>query len=177
MCYLDMDGVLTDFIGGACRAHQVDNPYNRPEALGEWHLEKLLGISANHFWRVIDEDPGFWVNLEKTDEADKIVQFAIEEFGVDRIAFLTAPALDDSCLTGKRAWIKRYYPQITGGITFAKDKGLYGHYGAWLIDDKPENCEAFSENGGIAMLLPRPWNGRTEVVMYPIEEVESDYNC
>ena len=48
-CFLDMDGVIADFVGGICHAHNRPYPYDEPAALGVWDIEKLWSMSAAEF--------------------------------------------------------------------------------------------------------------------------------
>lgn len=155
---LDMDGVIVDFVGAALRIHGAEDLYTRPSSLGCFDIEKLLGISTSAFWAGVDRDSGFWGSLQKTPEADAIVAAAVETVGWENIGVLTAPALADSCLIGKRSWLRVHYPRLVDRVTFARDKGWYASPNHLLIDDKNENVDGFRASGGIAILLPRPWN-------------------
>ncbi len=45
--FLDMDGVLADFVKGVCLAHKRESPY-RPDniaCLGQFDMDKLWGIT------------------------------------------------------------------------------------------------------------------------------------
>lgn len=58
--YLDMDGVLCDFVGAACKLHGRD-----PATVTHWNFFKDWGMTAEEFWRPIHEaGEDFWANLE-----------------------------------------------------------------------------------------------------------------
>ena len=155
-CFLDMDGVLADFVGGVCKAHNR-TCYDKPEHLGEFQLEKCWGITAEAFWRPTN-NWDFWFNLEKTPEADAIVELAFRNFGEKNVAILTSPSLDRSCVPAKRAWVEKYYPSLAKGMIFSWGKGMIGGPGRVLVDDRDRNVEDWDAAEGYGVLMPRPWN-------------------
>ncbi len=176
-CFLDQDGVIADFVGGACRAHGKQNPYILAKNLGEFELIKIWGMAEDQFWKPIDDmGMAFWVGLEKTPEADEIVRFAFETFGADNVAVLTAPSLDPGCIPGKRAWMKKNFPALERKMIFANasNKRFLAGPDNWLIDDRDKNVEQFLAAGGNGVLVPRPWNKGhkvSDVVEYVRKEV------
>jgi len=157
-CYLDMDGVLDDFVGAACREH-VRPCYDKPEHYGIFDMEKIWGITPKAFWSKLDVDAyKFWRRLEKTPEADEIVQLAIDTFGVENVAILTAAAMHPMCAAAKRDWIREYYPQFEKRIIYAQAKGFVGGPKKVLIDDRDRNIEDWEAAGGVGILVPRLWN-------------------
>lgn len=159
ICFLDMDGVIADFVGGIHKAHNRPYAYDEPTNLGRWALEDIWGITLDEFWQ--HDSYEFWRNLELTHDAKEIVAVLESAFGRDNIALLTAPSpTDRGCLTGKRAWVECHFPQFSDRIIYAKAKQYLAHPGAVLIDDKPANVDEFRRFGGQAVLVPRPWNWR-----------------
>lgn len=164
-CFLDMDGVIADFVGAACRAHNRPNPYRPclPKAQGEFDMAAVWGITHRDFWKpVVAKSLQFWTDLEKTPEADAIVEFVCEWFGAENVAILTAPSSDSGSIPGKRAWIARHYPQFSRRVIFsaAETKSFLSAPGKVLIDDRNENVGMFHNGGGAGVLVPRPWNTR-----------------
>ncbi len=163
ICFLDMDGVLADFAGGLCRAHRRPWPYDDPANFGVFEIgDEIWKMSAREMWAPCAENPRFWEELDPTPDAGAIVEIAIEVFGADRIAILTAPSLDRECVPGKRRWVKSRFPFLAKRIVFAskESKKFLAGDGRVLIDDRNENCDEFEDFGGDAILLPRPWNRR-----------------
>lgn len=154
--FCDMDGVLVDFVGGACKIHNR-SCYDQPSHFGEWNLEKIWGITTEEFWQPTN-NYDFWFNLEKTPEADEIVELAIDSVGVKNVAILTSPSLDRSCVPAKRAWMERYYPQLAKTMIFSWGKGMIGGPQRILIDDRDRNINDWEAAGGFGVLVPRPWN-------------------
>ena len=158
--FLDMDGVLADFVTGACLAHNRPSPYLDPEALGIFDMEKLWGISVNEFWRTIDAKVDFWDTLQKTPEADALVAAALSMFSIDNIAVLTAPSMDPTCVPGKRRWMQKHYPQLAKRMIFASAgaKQFLAGPSYILSDDRDKNISQFKLAGGVGILMPRLWN-------------------
>lgn len=160
-CFLDMDGVIADFMGSLLKAHGRPDPYAIPENLGKFDTEKLWGISDKEFWAPVAENSlEFWQTIPKTKEADEIVRVVTEEFGEENIAILTAPSKDHGSVPGKRAWIKKRYPQFYKRMIFATagTKQFLAGPGKFLVDDKDSNFLEFNRAGGNGVLVPRPWN-------------------
>jgi len=156
--FLDLDGVLLDFITPALALHGVEDLYSREEAKGVFQIETILGISAKEFWSRIDSKEDFWHSLRPTREADRIVHLMEETFGVDNIAILTAPSLSPECVPGKRYCVKKYFPQFSSRIIFTGAKEFLSGPGRFLVDDRDSNVENWRENGGGACLINRQWN-------------------
>ena len=172
--FLDQDGVLADFVGGACKAHNR-TLYDKPEHLGKFDMEKLWGMSAQEFW-IPTNNFDFWFNLEKTPEADAIVELAIDAVGVKNIAMLTSPSLDPSCVPAKRAWMEKHYPQLTKTMIFSWGKGMIGGPGRILIDDRDRNIDDWYMAGGEGILVSRPWNEDYQLAHVTLAVIETRLN-
>jgi len=168
--FLDQDGVLANFVGGACKAHGL-TCYDKPERLGEFSLEKCWGMTAGQFWAPTN-NYDFWFNLEKTAEADEIVMLAIDAVGVENVAMLTSPSLDPDCVPAKRAWMEKCYPQLAKTMIFSWGKGIIGGPGRILIDDRDRNIDDWYLAGGEGILVPRPWNEDYKLANATLEVIE-----
>lgn len=158
-CFIDMDGVLADFVGAACRAHNRPWPYDDPKNLGTFEIEPAWGITPREFWKPIDAlGMGFWEGLEKTEESDRIVKLAIALYGITNVCVLTSPSEDPGCVPGKRAWLKKHYPELGKNVLFGSAKHFVSGKDRLLIDDRDKNIEDFEAYGGTGILVPRPWN-------------------
>lgn len=158
-CFLDMDGVIADFVTGACIAHGRPSPYTEPESLGIFDMEKLWSVTPAEFWFPINAGGfAFWSGLAKTPEADGIVSLVSEAFGVENVAILTSPSMDAGCVPGKRAWIAKYFPQFSNRILFGSAKEFLAGPDKFLVDDRDKNILDFEKHGGIGVTVPRPWN-------------------
>lgn len=162
-CLLDMDGVITDFIGAINKVHRKENPFDDPKNRGVYAVEKLWKMTAKEFWKPADSME-FWEGLEKTPEADWIVDIVIGRFGLNNVAILTAPSLFDGCMAAKKRWMERHYPLLAKRIIFcaAGVKEFLAGPNKVLVDDRDSNIIEFQKAGGVGVLVPRPWNVRHE---------------
>lgn len=152
ICYIDMDGVLVDFVEGVCKAKNVENPY-ATSTFREYGIEKVLG---KDMWEGLEED--FWANLPKSQIADDIVKVCIDFFGKDHCYIATSPTLNIGCASGKKAWIKKYYPDFYEKVIIIKEKYLLARPNTLLVDDSDAKVSDFRLAGGYAYLVNRPWN-------------------
>ena len=155
-CLIDLDGVLTDFVGACCKVHHMEDPYKDGENAGEFDLAKLFDMSDTEFWHPLNKQ-SFWVNMKKTKEADQIVDIVEKKFGKENCAILTSPSDSELSIVGKINWVKDHYPQFKRRIIVAACKSFMARDNI-LIDDKDENVEEFDKYGGGGILLPRMWN-------------------
>lgn len=156
-CFLDMDGVIADFVKGVCAAHGKETPYTKPESFGIFDMEKLWGISSQEFWKTT-EYSGFWRNLEKYEDADELVSFLCSVFGTENICILTSPSESPFCIPEKKAWIGEHFPQFKKQILFGSAKHFLAGPDRVLIDDRDKNIETFINAGGVGWTYSRLWN-------------------
>lgn len=155
---VDMDGVVSDFVRGICQAHAREWPYSDPKHVGPqgWGLESIFGMSAAEFWSKCDYD--FWLGLDLMPEAEEIVDTVVSYVGRENMCFLSSPSNDPGCIPGKKAWLKKHFPDYAKQCLFGKPKEFCAHPGSLLIDDYWENVKKFSSAGGKTLLVGRPWN-------------------
>lgn len=155
--FLDLDGVLADFVQGAVELHGYDSdPYGPVANRGRWDLEKIIGIPEQDFFSPMGYD--FWANLKPLPWAWQLMDIVNETFGEENVAIMTSPVPRDGCIDGKRAWIKKHLPNIGTRVFFGKHKWLCANPHALLIDDYPKNVNRFRRNGGQGLLFPAKWN-------------------
>lgn len=156
-----MDGVLADFIGALSIAQCKPNPYTDPAirgaALGCWDTDKLWGISVKEFWAPSNTYE-FWDTINKTPEADDIVDLVYRLVGEENVAMLTAPSTFEGCIPAKRAWIRRHYGDLSKRMIFTLSKEFLATPTNILIDDRDKNVDDYYRAGGPAILVPRLWN-------------------
>lgn len=156
-CLLDMDGVIVNFVRGAIELHHLSNNiYDNPEALGNFDLVALSGLSAKDFWKPMGFD--FWNNLHWTYDGQNILNLVISKFGKEHICLLTAPCFTEGCMEGKFSWIKRHLPDFTRNYLMGPRKEFCAKENHYLIDDRDQNIADFNQHGGNGILVPRPWN-------------------
>ena len=156
---LDMDGVLTDFIGYSHKWYGLsysDDPKEYSYPLGEWDIDLLLPISQEGFWEGLTHQ--FWTTMPWTKDGKDLLQLLEETVGVSNITICTCPCQDPSSVSGKLVWIKKNIPQYSRNYMMTTRKELCAREDTVLIDDRDRNVERFREAGGKAILVPRLWN-------------------
>lgn len=161
--FVDLDGVLIDFVTVAmrmCGAYVPENEY--PENCG-WDILKatniirdrkgLTPISKQYFWDGLDY--GFWRSLKCYPGAREFVN-TLESYG--EVFFATSPTLSSECVAGKYDWVKDHFPDYRRKLIIATSKHVLADEESVLIDDRDRNCSKFISAGGRAILVPRPWN-------------------
>ena len=160
--FLDMDGVLCQFVEAALRLHSRSYLLKMwPE--GEYDILKVTDISEGHFWgQIAKHSPDFWRRLQPYPWAKKLLEICRE---VAPVTIATSPTIDANSVLGKLGWLKDF----TGDDGFrdymiGPAKHLLARPGVVLIDDCEANCQAFERRpdgrptGGRSLLFPRPWN-------------------
>jgi len=166
---LDLDGVITNFVGAACEFHRVANPYARSENLGVYNIEKLTGIYGDDFWGGLDM--AFWSNLPMMPFSGGIINLLEETYGQENICILTSPIRTAGCINGKMAWIKRNMPKYRRQFLIGPMKEACAHPNSILFDDCDANIERFEAAGGNAFLIPAPWNSKhSELPVVALED-------
>lgn len=155
-CFLDMDGVLVDFIGGVLRAFNIkDNPYDDITNYGK-KIINALNISSKKFYNALDYN--FWKDLNWTKEGKNILELIEKYFGKSNICLLTAPTRNIGCIPGKLKWVEENLPEYKNQILIGKAKYFCAAPNKILIDDNRENIQDFINYGGNGILVDRPWD-------------------
>ena len=155
-CFLDMDGVLTDFVGAICKARKCADPYDIPSSHGQWNMEKLLKINEEEFYGPCDNTK-FWSEMDWAPHGAAILNRVIEEFGKENIIILTRPTRHPASAMGKLEWLQKNIPSIKYLLGNCSKEELVGT-GRVLIDDYDKNVDDWRSAGGIAIQVPRKWN-------------------
>jgi 5'(3')-deoxyribonucleotidase len=156
-CFLDMDGILVDFTGGACKVWNRANPYTSGLANGAYDLDKFLDIPPEEFWKPMDH--AFWRDLSATSDSGAIIELVKRYFEPKNIAILSAP-FNSVSASGKVEWLQQNLPEFSRRYILAPKKYFCASADTVLIDDFDRNVDEFNAAGGNAFLLPRPWNSR-----------------
>jgi 5'(3')-deoxyribonucleotidase len=146
-CFLDMDGVIVDFVGGMYKLAGLPRHY---------------GPSADHLYAATVGEMGreFWANLKPTPEFTTIIRFVEHNFGMENCCILTSPCPTPGCMDGKRDWLAKYFPYFIQNNRFLMGscKEFCAEPQAVLIDDHDDNINKFRAAGGLGILVPQPWN-------------------
>ncbi len=167
LLWFDMDGVITDFTTGMCKAFDI--PFSNeqyPFPLGLWDYIEWLKTEHDLSWsriKTVCSDARFWQNLPLLPGAKWFYETLNQYFD---IKFLTISTGDPhACFEGKRKWLEQHgfavpYDKRMFLLGFGESKEDYAMKHLFLIDDQDTNVQKFRHGGGYAVLVPRPWNNR-----------------
>jgi len=162
--FLDMDGVIVDFVMPAMAMHnaEITGETAFPKGFG-WDIlgatnkiRKDRGfnkLSASQFWNALGYS--FWANLRPYPLAFRLIS-RLETVG--DVYFATSPTLSGACFAGKYDWVRHNLPHLKRKLIITADKTVLATANSILIDDRDRNVDDFIECGGQAILVPRPWN-------------------
>ena len=160
--FLDLDGVLVDFVGGACKLHNVVNPYLKPENHGKYDMDKLINLKANQFWESMNYN--FWANLDWLPDGQMLIKTILKYVSEEQVTILTSPISQPGCVDGKIHWIKTHLPMWKRSFFIGPPKHKISGPGKLLIDDHDVNIDKWlchkngKPTGGHAIQVPRVMN-------------------
>jgi len=135
LLYIDLDGVLVDFIKGYKELTGIDisgSFYDDPK-----------------FWKPIDEAGiKFWENLGWKKDGKKLWNY-IEKYNPE---ILSSPSKKNESRIGKRNWVKKEIPDAHLILRSSEHKKDFASPKSILIDDRKPNIDAWKEAGGIGIL-------------------------
>ena len=152
--YLDLDGVVVDFVRGVFKWYGKPAPCLMDIP---WDFDGQMGMSRNKFWEGLTYD--FWANLPFTPEGSMLLD-KVESVFHENVAIITSPPYTDGAVQGKIDWVKKNLPKYTRRTFVGNEKWLLAGENKILLDDHDKNTEPFVTHGGKAVLVPRPWNER-----------------
>lgn len=166
--FLDMDGVLCDFVTPALSLHKRADALQTWPA-GTWDIASVLGVSDEEFWKPINEaGHDFWFSLQPYPWMDRLVSLVTL---VSDWTIASSPSQCHHSASGKVAWLDKYFGFPFRKYLLGPDKHHLGKPGHLLIDDNDKNCCEFEARGGKAILFPQPWNELHRHASDPIEYV------
>jgi len=131
--FLDLDGVLADFEGGAVALlHMPAHDFQQRHGAGA-------------FWKKLANAPDFYGSLALLPDAQELVD-AVEH--LDPI-ILTGLPIGKWAEPQKRAWVDRYFQGLRVITTLSRQKSTYCEPGDALVDDQDRFAEAWSDAGGL----------------------------
>ena len=162
--FLDLDGVLVDFLSGLHKA--LDVPYSYENYIyekGKWDM--LADIKLDDDIPATFEQcndcctASFWDNLEWMHDGRDILRAIMGTLGLEKVYLLTTPMPNLESASGKMMWVNGNLPiYLKRTIIIQASKALLAQPDTLLIDDKNENIDDFIAAGGRGILVPRPWN-------------------
>lgn len=176
--FLDMDGVLSDFVGGCeqefdCDLSDIDN----------WGFWSEIGISSNQFWSTIQDNPRFWFDLDPYPWSRDLVNLCLEKTQ-GNVTIITSPDMAAHTYGQKAGWVMKFYPGLARKLFVGPQKHLLAQSNRILIDDSDDNIKKFKKAGGKTITFPQKWNRLNfnfdEVSVNPIgymeEQIDSQIN-
>ena len=159
--YVDLDGVLVNFIGGWMDHYFIMN--RKP--VTKWNFGEDYGLDREDFYKSITSLPiSFWSNLAPLPWSRELLAILKMDlgkaFGADKIMFLSHSVSED-CRIGKQLWVNKHFPDLGDSLITVSDsrlKSKFANNNSILIDDKFQTCVEFARGGGKAFLFARPWN-------------------
>lgn len=153
-----MDGVITDFVGGICKAFGKINPYPQEtrdysfwNAWPDTSFKDVNAVCSQEFWR----------NLKWTHDGRDILRAIMDTLGLEKVYLLSLPMPNLESASGKMMWLNDNFPVYLNRVILTSrevPKSFMARPDALLIDDKDKNIEDFISVGGQGILVPRPWN-------------------
>lgn len=154
--FIDMDGVLVDFVAGALAAHGMEPT---EEILKSREMYQPMGITKQEFYEGIDRlGEWFWCSLQPTIWADDLMKAVKTANGRTGWSIATAPTRNSTSAKGKVLWMKEMFGVGFKNYLIGKNKHFLARPGHLLIDDSEEQVDRFREHGGQAILVPSPSN-------------------
>lgn len=156
--FCDVDGVLADFTRGYRAWYKLLFKYSQATSWDFCVREFInqTGGTKAEFWNGLTTK--FWAELPKTPNCDLLMAL-LEPYNP---VLLTSPPLDKlgGAMDGKVQWIRKHYGKIfyDGRYLIGPAKKYVAREGAVLVDDNEDHCANWEARGGIAILVPAPWN-------------------
>lgn len=157
--FLDMDGVLCDFVGGVRDIARCEGLIGPEEGdVSNPDLAAAMGFeSPTAMWRAIDARGWrWWADLQPYTWMKDVIQLAKDY--ANQVVVCTSPSQSSDCPKGKIEWLRRHMSG-TRAFVLTPLKHLTAAPDRLLIDDSSRNCRDFRDAGGRALFWPMPWNG------------------
>ena len=137
--YIDMDGVLADFFGEACKLS--------PTPAAGWRNMEFRDVQAA--LEKVRKTDKFFENLHMYPGARTLVQSVINLFGEYHIC--SSPLAGyENCAMEKIEWLRKHMDVAPASIEIVSDKTKFAD-GNILIDDYGVNIRRWEENGGFGI--------------------------
>jgi len=162
--FVDLHGVLSCFTRPAWEIHGhgpapdwYRSPWLWPKP-GEWDMHPFMGLTEDAFWSRLRHE-AFWSGLPWTPDGHAVLAMLQLRFP-GSLCLLSSPRQEPAAFAGTVCWVRKNLPGLHSRYLLGPDKGQVAGPHALLVDDADRNVERFREMGGLAVLLPRPWNSR-----------------
>ena len=160
--YLDMDGVLVDFVGGVLRHFNIS--LDEQANIKSWDFFQQFGIAEQDFWNNIAASSGFWQRLPAYPYAHDVMDLCRKY--AEEVIICTSNGCE-AAGSGKNAWMREHFGMKSSQVISITDKWRLAYMpGTILIDDSEINLAHWhnactAANRGLyawSILFPQPWN-------------------
>ena len=181
---VDLDEVLVDFIGGACRAWGVEPSLVRKHwPIGEWDIVPPLAVALNRpepmsqseFWEQLEGKEEFWTGLRAHSWLGELL--ALVSMTTDDWFIVSSPSLCPSSHSGKVRWLKDFFGRKFTRFILTNHKEILAGSQVILIDDSDRNIEKFVDNGGRGIIFPAHHNTKYAFANDPLHYVKEQLRC
>lgn len=160
--FIDLDGTLCDYYGGVCEAFGFSPPWPFHCQAGKrnFFLDAPMHLTKEKVQPLMGYE--FYANLRWLPDGPEILSRCEDLAGAENVYILTSPWSTRGCSDGKNAWILKHIPKYRKRVLIGACKAACSAQDTVLVDDSDSNCRDWlaTGSGGIAPLLPRPWNSR-----------------
>ena len=177
--YLDMDGVLCDWLGGVCKLYGRDRDEFALASREGVDFREWLGVTNDALWAKVHEaGVDFWANLDTYPWAYDLWVLC-NKTAKTKICSTPGrwPTTPDS-LAGKQLWLQRELG--CPGKTFRDTNFSFSKEdfailpGIVLIDDRKAVIEPFVAKGGMAIQCPNDFEERWREVPNALSVVKAE---
>lgn len=113
--------------------------------------------SAEQMWKTLTHND--WANVMPVLHMDEMLDLCCSEVGEENVFIATSPTKCPQAASGKVEWINNYLPEwLRRQYFITPRKWMLSGPGRMLIDDHKDNCDKWTKRGGLAYLVPKPWN-------------------
>jgi 5'(3')-deoxyribonucleotidase len=160
--YLDMDGVLVDFVGGVLAHHNIDP--SEQANIKSWDFFQQFEIDEKNFWKTTAGKIAFWRNLPPYDYTQDVMDYC--RMYAEEVKLCTSCGCP-AAASGKNDWAKTWLNIESKDVIHIVDKWRLAYMpGTILIDDSEINLAHWhnactAANRGLyawSILFPQPWN-------------------
>jgi len=149
LIFVDMDEVLSNFIGALCELRGVDE--SKLES-GIYDLPRLFGTTFAEIDGQLRNNYEFWLTIKPFAWAKPMMQFLD---GIGDTFIISAPWKNSpSCHMAKLDWCQNVLGIPGDRIFLNQNKHLIARHGRILIDDRVDNCVLWATAGGAAIPFP-----------------------
>ncbi|WP_417849405.1 5' nucleotidase, NT5C type [Thalassoglobus sp.] len=154
--YLDMDGVLFDFVAAFGKVLNIPDIKDQL-APGVRNIAPQIGMTEDEMWeRIGHHGYAFWNEMPEYPWSRELVDLV--ERNSSEWYILSSPARNSDSLKGKLEALKLMFGERFRRYILTPNKRLLAGRNRILIDDHERHCEEFENDGGKAILFPRQWN-------------------